>query len=81
MPRFVIWHVIFDDRNRHATRRATEAQIGSILSGIVRAAPNKRSGTAANIVTGTAFDGTRWTIAFNYDPAEQSARPITAFPA
>jgi hypothetical protein len=79
VPSFVIWDVAFDERNRHATNRATEAQIRSVLSGTIEAARNKKGRSASYLYRGVADDGSHWTIAFNYDPATQTARPITAF--
>lgn len=79
MPRFVIRNVQFDERNRHATNRASEAQIRSVLSGAIEAARNKKGRSASYICRGVADDGSRWTVAFNYEPATQTARPITAF--
>jgi len=82
MPRFTIRDIIIDDRNiRHATARATEQQLRSVLTGTIEARPNRKNRTADYIYTGTASDGTRWTIPFDYYPDTQSARPITAIPA
>jgi len=73
---------VFDDRNRrHATARATEQQIRDVLLGTIQAPPNRKDRAAKYRVTGTAADGTRWTVAFNYDATTQSARPITAWRA
>lgn len=82
MPRLVIRVVIFDDQNRrHATARATERQLREVLIGAIEAAKNRKGATADYLVTAKADDGTKWTVAFNYDAAEQSARPITAWQA
>lgn len=81
MPRFLILDVEFDQRNEHATRRASEAQIRSILTGQIQASPNKKSGTADYLFAGVADDGSSWTVIFDYDSDTQTARPITAFPS
>lgn len=62
-----------------ATNRATEVQIRSMLSGTIEAARNKKGRSASYLYRGVADDGSHWTVAFNYDPATQTARPITAF--
>jgi len=81
VPRITIRHVEFDNRNRHATNRATEQQITSTLLGTIEASKNRKDRAAQYIVIGTADDGTKWSIPFNYNAATQTARPITAIPA
>jgi len=82
MPRLVIRRVVFDSRNRnHATARASEQQLREVLEGVTVARNNRKGRTANFQVTGTARDGTRWVVSFNYDEKQQSARPITAWRA
>lgn len=77
MPRFTIYDVEFDERNEHASLRATKEQIRSVLIGTVEAQHNK--GSADYAVTGVAEDGTGWHIVFNHE--DGVARPITAWPS
>jgi len=79
MPLFFIYDFEWDDKNQtHATSRATREQIESVLGGRIEAKPNKKGGTARYSHTGTAADGTRWRVLFNYDNG--TTRPITAIP-
>lgn len=80
MPRFVIMDVAFDERNRHTTDRASEAQIRSVLSGTIDASRNKKGRTADYLYRGTADDGSKWMVMFLYDSSTQTARPITVVP-
>ena len=81
MPKFWVWHVEFDDRNSHATDRATQDQIRDVLFGEIEAQKNKRLRSAAYAITGDAGDGTTWHVVFNFNNETSTARPISAWPA
>lgn len=81
MPKFFISSIEWDDYNEHAAMRASKRQINDVLFGWIECQMNKGSGTADYGVTGQAEDGTRWHIVFNYNAANSSARPITAWKA
>jgi len=79
MPRHLITTVVFDHRNSEHIRRATLAEVESVLLGAITARRNRAGGTADWIITGTADSGRELTVVYDYDDRDGSAYPITAF--
>ena len=83
MPRLRMYEVIWDEGNlNHATRRATVWEIEQVLFNgdtIVRA--NTARQTADYLAYGETQGGRRLVVAFVYDSARSTVRPITAWEA